>query len=162
MGDESEALGEIGDIFEAEEDFREMEKEEKIFQNIKNESIYKDAERAEIGTTIRCPTCKRLILKKNKQRIFCDSLCEKSFGVNKEVYSFKTNIEKAKERYKRNKDSPVGSTIECSWCGKRMIKLSYQHQFCKGKGKGNCKDSFWNNVSEKRRKRAKFFANKER
>jgi len=68
------------------------------------------------------------------------------------------NIQRMKDRYKDNASSPVRSTIRCACCNKRIIKKSYQTQFCGNKGKGNCKDRYWNNISDKRRHRAKMFA----
>lgn len=71
---------------------------------------------------------------------------------------YENRIQKMKERYDDNARSNVRTTIRCACCGKRIIKRNYQTQFCRNKGAGNCKDTYWNNVSVSRRKRAKFFA----
>jgi len=60
-------------------------------------------------------------------------------------------------RYADNKRSDVGTTIRCACCNKRIVKKSYQTQFCRNKGQGNCKDGYWNNVSDKRRRRAQTY-----
>lgn len=46
--------------------------------------------------------------------------------------------------YDKNKTVKVGRKILCPVCKKEMIKKSYQHAFCSNKGRGNCKDSYWN------------------
>jgi len=53
-----------------------------------------------------------------------------------------------------------GSKIECPVCGKSLVKRSYQQVFCSNKGRGNCKDRYWNCVDENRSFRAQLF-NKE-
>ena len=63
-------------------------------------------------------------------------------------------LTKKEARYYDNKRSEVGTTIRCANCGKRILKKSYQTQFCSNKGRGNCKDTYWNNVSDKRRDRS--------
>lgn len=60
----------------------------------------------------------------------------------------------AKARYALNKDIKVGNKICCASCGKKVTKKSYQSQFCSSKGRGNCKDYFWNRVDRKRLERA--------
>lgn len=67
------------------------------------------------------------------------------------------HVEGMKARYRDNKRSEVGATIRCACCKKRIVKKSYQTQFCSNKGKGNCKDAYWNNTSDKRRFRAQCF-----
>ena len=62
-------------------------------------------------------------------------------------------IEDKKKQYKDNKQSQIGTPIRCANCSKRILKKSYQTQFCSNKGQGNCKDAYWNNVSAKRRAR---------
>lgn len=56
-------------------------------------------------------------------------------------------------RHTDNKRSQVGTTIRCAFCGKRIIKKSYQTQFCSNKGKSNCKDLYWNTVKPERMNR---------
>jgi hypothetical protein len=53
-------------------------------------------------------------------------------------------------RYAENKGSRIDTTIECACCKRRIIKANYQSQFCSNKGKGNCKDQYWNAVREAR------------
>jgi len=60
----------------------------------------------------------------------------------------------AKARYASNKETEVGKKICCASCGKKITKRSYQSQFCSNKGRGNCKDYFWNRVDRKRFERA--------
>jgi len=52
--------------------------------------------------------------------------------------------ERGSKSYKAAKAAPVGSQIKCAECGKKMIKKSYQQAFCSNKGRGNCKDRYWN------------------
>ena len=60
----------------------------------------------------------------------------------------------AKARYEANKMVKVGDKICCASCSKKVVKKSYQSQFCSNKGKDNCKDYFWNRVDRKRFERA--------
>ena len=59
-------------------------------------------------------------------------------------------IENKKARYADNKSSQVGTTIRCANCSNRIVKKSYQTQFCSNKGRNNCKDSYWNCSTNKR------------
>lgn len=66
--------------------------------------------------------------------------------------------------YENNKSAKVGSELVCPTCGKHFIKKSYQHAFCRKRGKGKalgkgnlCKDTYHNSVSDKRRARAMGF-----
>lgn len=70
-------------------------------------------------------------------------------------YKSLNNMER---RYYDNKRSEVGTTIRCACCGRRLLKKSYQTQFCSNKGKSNCKDKYWNNVSDERRERSHRFS----
>lgn len=72
--------------------------------------------------------------------------------IEREEYFSAASIRRG--RYEDNKRSDVGTTIRCAGCGKRIVKSSYQTQFCSNKGRGNCKDAYWNKASETRRKRA--------
>ena len=63
-------------------------------------------------------------------------------------------IEHRKRRHSDNNAAKVGSRIHCANCGNVIIKKSYQSQFCSNKGRGNCKDRFWNTVDDERRERA--------
>lgn len=56
--------------------------------------------------------------------------------------------EEYKAQYAKNKKAKVGTRITCPVCGKPFKKKSYQHAFCSNKGKGNCKDAYWNSVDE--------------
>ncbi len=60
----------------------------------------------------------------------------------------------AMSRYNNNKTKKVNDKMVCACCNKNMIKKSYQSQFCSNKGKGNCKDMFWNRVDRKRFEKA--------
>jgi hypothetical protein len=68
------------------------------------------------------------------------------------------DLNKMLGRYRDNKASQVGTTIRCACCGNRILKKSYQTQFCRNKGQGNCKDRYWNNTDDKRRRRAQTIA----
>ena len=68
------------------------------------------------------------------------------------------DLNKKRSRYYDNKRSQVGTTIRCANCGRRILKRSRNTQFCSSKGKRNCKDTYWNNVSDKRRERAHRFS----
>lgn len=54
--------------------------------------------------------------------------------------------EQPSRKYKTARASKVGSRIKCAapGCGKTFIKKSYQQCFCSNKGRGNCKDRYWN------------------
>ena len=69
---------------------------------------------------------------------------------------YERRIKGMRLRYEANKKARVGAAIRCACCGNSMIKKSYQSQFCRNKGRSNCKDTYWNNVDEKRRERAKW------
>ena len=69
---------------------------------------------------------------------------------------YKAKCFNMKQRYEENKKAKVGTDINCAGCGKKMVKKSYQSQFCRNKGSGNCKDKYWNNTDDKRRSRAQF------
>lgn len=75
----------------------------------------------------------------------------------KDAEAYYQDIAEMQSRYRDNQNSPVGATVRCACCNKRIIKKSYQTQFCSNKGKGNCKDTFWNNTVDKRRMRAQQF-----
>jgi len=60
-------------------------------------------------------------------------------------------------KYRQAKVAKVGSTVQCPVCDKPFRKRSYQQAFCSNKGKGNCKDTYWNTVSEKRAFRARLY-----
>ena len=49
--------------------------------------------------------------------------------------------------YEYNKGVPVGRKIFCPCCSEIFTKRSYQHSFCSNKGKGNCKDRYWNTLN---------------
>ncbi len=57
-------------------------------------------------------------------------------------------------RYEVAKNANVGQKIPCGCCGKQFVKKSYQQAFCRNKGKGNCKDKYWNTTNDARRERA--------
>ena len=74
--------------------------------------------------------------------------------VDEEVYRDLQEIERERmhRRYNDNAQSPRGCTIRCACCGRRIKKANYQTQFCSNRGRGNCKDIFWNTVNPKRRR----------
>lgn len=65
---------------------------------------------------------------------------------------------RSKEIYERAKAAKTGDTCTCAGCGKGFTKKSYQQAFCSNKGRGNCKDTFWNRASDERMARAKQFS----
>jgi hypothetical protein len=54
------------------------------------------------------------------------------------------------KRYNKARKAPVRAEIHCPVCNRKMIKKSYQHVFDRNKGKGNCKDQFWNYTDDSR------------
>lgn len=68
------------------------------------------------------------------------------------------SLNKKQKRYFDNKRAQLGTTICCANCNRKILKKNYQAQFCSNKGRGNCKDTYWNNVSDERRDRAQIFA----
>lgn len=44
------------------------------------------------------------------------------------------------------KSAPIGTVVICPCCKKSFRKKATQQSFCSFKGKGNCKDKFWNMV----------------
>lgn len=56
-------------------------------------------------------------------------------------------------RYFKSESAEIGATIECAYCGKLIVKKTYNRRHCNSL----CKDKYWNNVDEKRRSRAKRF-----
>jgi len=58
-----------------------------------------------------------------------------------------------KDAYKLATLAASGSLIACPTCGKKIAKANAK-VFCSNKGAGNCKDRYWNTVSDKRRERA--------
>lgn len=63
-------------------------------------------------------------------------------------------IKAKQDRYDVNKTVSVGCLIPCANCSKVITKNVHSTQFCSNKGRGNCKDTYWNNVSTKRRERS--------
>ena len=60
--------------------------------------------------------------------------------------------------YETSKAARQGSSVCCPTCDKRFTKASAQQAFCSNKGRGNCKDVFWNRAKPERMERAKEFA----
>ena len=77
-----------------------------------------------------------------------------------EEESYYKHLNEAVKLYNDGKRAEVKTTIRCAWCQKLIVKDSYQKVFCSNKGKGNCKDTYWNNVNDNRRDRAKRFNKK--
>jgi len=44
------------------------------------------------------------------------------------------------------KGAAVGTRVVCAACSTPFLKRSYQQAFCSNKGRGNCKDTYWNLV----------------
>jgi ssDNA-binding Zn-finger/Zn-ribbon topoisomerase 1 len=63
-------------------------------------------------------------------------------------------VEILEQRYVVVEMAKVGTMIRCPVCNKLIKKKSYQHKFCSNRGRGNCKDRYWNSVDEIRRARA--------
>jgi hypothetical protein len=57
------------------------------------------------------------------------------------------------DRYRMAKGAKVGETVICPTCEKQFIKRSYQQAFCCNRGRGNCKDRYWNVTEDERRER---------
>lgn len=53
------------------------------------------------------------------------------------------------------KAAKTGETCTCPGCAKPFVKKSYQQAFCSNKGRGNCKDTYWNRATPERTERAK-------
>jgi hypothetical protein len=62
--------------------------------------------------------------------------------------------EHMQELYRAAKAATVGSTVECPVCFKPFVKTTKGQAFCSHRGRGNCKDRFWNLTNEERRERA--------
>lgn len=60
--------------------------------------------------------------------------------------------------YETAKRARVGLIVRCPSCGHSFQKVSYQQAFCSNKGRGNCKDVYWNRANTARRERAMIFA----
>lgn len=56
--------------------------------------------------------------------------------------------------YRTAKEAKVGHQVTCPVCRRPFKKRSYQQAFCRNKGRGNCKDRYWNSVVETRSMRA--------
>lgn len=67
------------------------------------------------------------------------------------------SLDAMQRRYNDNKRAAVCTIIQCACCARKIIKKSYQTQFCSNKGKGNCKDTYHNNVNDTRRERSHNF-----
>ncbi|WP_186297663.1 hypothetical protein [Sedimenticola selenatireducens] len=87
----------------------------------------------------------------------CDGGAERDMR-ELEQRAYYDGLNKKEARYRDNKRSEIGTTIRCANCGGRILKKSYQTQFCSNSGKGNCKDTYWNNVSDRRRDRSHRFS----
>lgn len=66
------------------------------------------------------------------------------------------NKSKMSTKLKVNKRAEIGCTIECTYCGRKVLKKTKDHAFCgakyKIKGKSSCKDSFYNYTIKSRRR----------
>lgn len=66
-------------------------------------------------------------------------------------------VSNAIDKHNAAKKAKTGVQIECPTCSKVFKKRSYQQAFCSNKGRGNCKDRYWNIVDDKRQERAILF-----
>ena len=64
------------------------------------------------------------------------------------------DVKAARERYEDAKRARAGDEVRCPSCGKRFVKRSHQQVFCGNRGRGNCKDYYWNRAVAERRDRA--------
>lgn len=58
--------------------------------------------------------------------------------------------EDMKSLYVKAKGIPAGHSARCPGCGKAFRKKVKQQAFCRSKGRGNCKDRYWNTVDQDR------------
>ena len=90
---------------------------------------------------------------------FCSDDGAEDYLREKGEERYYASVDGMRSRYQDNKASQIGTTIRCACCNKRILKKSYQTQFCSNKGVSNCKDTYWNNVSDKRRERSCGYTN---
>ena len=78
-------------------------------------------------------------------------------GLDQDAYeeSLEDNINEKISWYHIAKSAKVQSRIKCPSCNRIFIKKSYQQAFCSNKGRGNCKDRYWNIADDTRRERAR-------
>lgn len=69
---EADALNDMSDGG-AEDDLRELEDERIESDRDRMRNLYADARRAQVGATIRCPTCRRLHVKTTYHKVFCSN-----------------------------------------------------------------------------------------
>lgn len=55
-----------------------------------------------------------------------------------------------RQRYDKARIAKIGEEMQCTVCGARMVKRSWQHKFCHTRHK----DKYWNTVDDSRRARA--------
>lgn len=94
MGEEADALNELGWDEIAEEDEREYQAQlyaKKIDQAI---GRYREAARAEVGATICCPWCAKKIVKRTYHRKFCSN--QRTHGKNNCKDRFWNNVADAR------------------------------------------------------------------
>ena len=51
------------------------------------------------------------------------------------------------KNYDAAKAAKVKTKVICAGCGNSFMKKSYQQAFCSSKGRGNCKDRYWNIIN---------------
>lgn len=66
-------------------------------------------------------------------------------------------IDTSPDLYNIAKQRPVGQVCVCPHCRQTFTKKTYQQAFCSNKGRGNCKDAYWNRATPQRLSRAKLF-----
>lgn len=80
MGEEAEALSEMGWDEMVEEDEREARGQAYLDKNAAARKRYDVAKRAETGATIKCAWCSKLIVKKTYHKVFCSN--QRTHGKN--------------------------------------------------------------------------------
>lgn len=68
---EAEALNDMADA--ADDDFYERLDDQVESSRDNMRALYADARRAQVGATIRCPTCRRLHVKTTYHKVFCSN-----------------------------------------------------------------------------------------
>jgi len=75
-----------------------------------------------------------------------------------EMPDLEANYAQKERDYYRAKMAKVGTVIICPWCGKRLIKRTYQHKFCST----THKDRYHNTINPEKQARARCFNSRRR
>ena len=87
-------------------------------------------------------------------RDYSDSMEGMEHDLGEEVFDMVMAYDKAKA-------AKVGTMISCPSCGTIFKKRTYHQVFNSNKGRGNCKDRFWNIVPDDRRERTKRYLDRD-